>query len=107
MSDSQAVITDFVQAPLQFVSPQASTMDWIVNAHVQAEAVQRGKWSADEQQAFSQELRQRLWHVGCKPDTIAQRGHVISDFLHQNWSDMQVYRLDHSPHGQGIQQRLQ
>lgn len=106
MVDSQAVITDFMTAPTQFVSSQMLFMDWIVAAHTQAESIQRRRWSADEQRAFTQELRQRLWHVGCKPETIAQRGHTISDFLHCNWPEMKVYRLNlERAIGIGIQQR--
>lgn len=105
MSDFQAYITDFTAAPTKFVSPQTMFMDWLVAAHAQAESVHRGKWSHDEQEAFTDELRQRLWHCGCKPDTIAQRGHIITDFFHNNWAEMQIYRMGHMAHGVGAEQR--
>lgn len=105
MATPQAVITDFLAPPTQFSSLQSSILEWIVNAHTQAESIQRGNWSLNEKEAFAQELRERLWHVGCKPNIIEQRGHVISDFLHCNWPEMQVYRLDCHPQGINAQSR--
>lgn len=76
-------------------SVQQKTLDWILKAHTQAEALSKG-WDIDseESQAFEKSIKDRLLRVGCKLDHITKRGHVIDDFLHQNWDKMKIYVLD-------------
>src|SRR5690606_32962474 len=79
----------------QYESPQEHTFEWFAAAHTKA--------ANDEN--FHQAIKQKLWHVGCKPDKIAKRGHVLSDYLHLNWEEMQVYRLHESPTGMDLSTR--
>lgn len=82
-------LVDFQIIRPRYETLQEETFDWFVDAHVKAE----------NNESRREEIRQKFWHVGCKPDRIAKRGHVLSDFLHRNWEDMRIYRLDERPEG--------
>ena len=82
-----------------FESAQAETLEWLVAAHTAAERPAGAE--------FEQNLRDTLWRVGCKPEAIAKRGHVLEDFRHRNWAEMQVYKLQESPSGVGLGKRME
>ncbi len=86
-----------------FETMQLETFDWFIEAHCQAELT-RGM-SEKEASLFREELRQKLWRVGCKPGYIEKRGHILADFLHRNWDKMDVYRLIESPNGKDLSVR--
>ncbi len=86
---------DFQIIRPRFETGQKETLDWLTEAHTKAEG----------QESFREEIREKLWHVGCKPDHIAKRGHVLADFQHQNWEEMQIYRLHEKPEGLDLSKR--
>lgn len=90
-------LTDFQILRPRFESDQEDTLNWLVNAHVMAER--------DENLRLS--IKERLWRVGCKPDRIQKRGHVLRDFLHKEWDQMEVYKLNESPSGMNLAKRIQ
>lgn len=90
------LLTDFQILRPPHESPQEETLEWLVEAHVAAE---KGDG------AFREKIREKIWHVGCKPDRIAKRGHVVEDYLHQVWETMQVYKLDQFPTGHDLSVR--
>lgn len=106
MSQIEAAITNFVICRPQFTSSQENLFAWLIAAHTKAEALKRGlEQDAQELELFRKELQERLWHVGCKPGIISERGHVIPDFFNENWREMQIYRLEESLQGLGMQER--
>lgn len=90
-----------------FEAMQEETLEWLVQAHAASHA-RKSKLSDahPEISQFRKEIREKLWHVGCKPDSIRSRGHVLSDYLHCDWKTMQVYRLDESPAGSNLDRRM-
>jgi predicted naringenin-chalcone synthase len=80
-----------------FESSQEDTLNWLVEAHVKA----------DGNEHFRQTIKDKLWHVGCKPGHIEKRGHVLEDFLHNNWEKMDIYRLDQNPRGNHLGPRVE
>ncbi len=78
-----------------FETKQEETLDWFVEAHVKAKG--------DE--AFRETIREKIWHVGCKPEHIMKRGHILSDYLHRDWEKMQIYRLHENPSGKDLSAR--
>jgi predicted naringenin-chalcone synthase len=48
-----------------------------------------------------------LARFGCSADKIATRGFELADGNHTVWSDMQIYRLDAHPEGEGMLCRTQ
>ncbi|MDB6081374.1 MAG: Naringenin-chalcone synthase [Chlamydiia bacterium] len=102
----ECVISDFQHVRPQYESSQKDTLEWIIKAHTQAESYLQGdSLSTADKNVFCEKLRERLFHVGCKPGVIQKRGHHTPDFLHENWQDMQVYRLAESVQGIGLQAR--
>lgn len=89
------LLTDFQLIRPPFETTQEETLNWLVEAHVKAEG----------NESFRETIKEKLWHVGCKPDRIAKRGHVLADFLHLNWDKMEVYRLHESPAGKDLSTR--
>jgi predicted naringenin-chalcone synthase len=89
------LLTDFQMIRPRFEKSQAETLDWLVEAHVKAEGTE----------AFRETVKAKLWHVGCKPDRIAKRGHVLADFNHLDWNEMEVYRLHEHPTGKDLSTR--
>lgn len=83
-----------------FETLQSETFDWFVDAHCRAEMTKG--MSEKEVALFRETLREKLWHVGCKPGRIEKRGHILADFLHRNWDKMDVYRLLESPSGKDL-----
>ena len=89
-------LLDFQIIRPSFESTQEDTLNWLVEAHVKAEG----------NDDFREVIREKIWNVGCKPDRIAKRGHVLADFLHYNWEKMQVYRLHEEPQGKDLSVRV-
>ncbi len=98
------LLSDFQVIRPQFEMSQEDTLSWIADAHIQSEAKQK---SPDELELFRKSIREKLWHVGCKPDRIEKRGHVLADFLHRDWKQMKIYSLDESPKGKDLSYRSQ
>lgn len=102
-------LSDFIVIRPQFTTSQEDAFEWIVSAHTEAEQTRLGvRYNTEQKHSFSEELRKNLHHVGCKPGIIHQRGHECSDFLHQRWNEMLVYRLEKYPEGEriGVRQEL-
>lgn len=93
------ILTNFQLIRPSFESAQEETLDWFVEAHVKSESFK------NPDPSFRQTIKEKLWHVGCKPDRIAKRGHVLDDFLHLDWDKMKIYRLHESPSGKDLSAR--
>jgi len=87
-----------------FETSQEEALDWLVDAHTKSESA---KGLNDEEIAlFRKAIKEKLWHVGCKPDRIEKRGHVLADFLHRDWDKMEVYKLNENPKGKDLSARV-
>lgn len=80
---------------------QEDSLNWCVEAHAQAES-----HTSQSDASFRQTFKEKLWHVGCKPDRIAKRGHVLGDFFHYNWKEMEIYRLHETATGKNLSDRI-
>ncbi len=90
-------LIDFQIIRPPFESTQEETLDWLVEAHVKAEGSEN----------FRSVIREKFWHVGCKPEHIDKRGHVLPDFLHRKWDEMKIYQLNDSKTGANLSARTQ
>lgn len=95
---------DFHSIRPPYETRQEETFDWFVEAHTMSERT-LGR-SVDELAVFREALRERLWRVGAKSDSIEKRGHILADYLHRDWEKMEVYNLAASPKGQDLSVRL-
>lgn len=102
MSKFSVYLSQFDSLRPPHETAQSDTLKWLVDAHVQAEKLQKPDLSEKELQGFRLELEDRLLHVGCKSDNISKRGHCFDDFLHKDWSKMKVYQLSDKPTGVGL-----
>ncbi len=91
------LLSDFHSIRPPFETLQENTLQWLVAAHSQAEG------GSPE---FAKALEEKLWKVGCKPDRIAKRGHISTDYLHRDWSRMEIFRLLENPAGLGLDTRV-
>lgn len=90
------LLTDFQIIRPPYESKQEETLNWLVEAHVKAQG----------EESFRETIREKLWHVGCKPENIEKRGHVLPDFLHTDWEKMEIYRLDEFVQGKSLTERV-
>jgi predicted naringenin-chalcone synthase len=97
------LLADFKSIRPTFETSQAETLEWMVDAHTKSELTKGMKES--DAARFSQALKERLWQVGCKPDRIEKRGHVLADYLHRDWDKMEIYRLNESASGKDLSVR--
>ena len=102
MSKFSYNITDFKIRPPKYLSSQQHSFDWLIAAHIEAESNKKG---GEDPEAFRRKVTERLYHVGCKPGIIDTRGHELSDFLHEKWDEMMIYRLKEHPQGKGLTAR--
>ena len=87
-----------------FETDQTTTLNWFVEAHTEAE--KKNGLSQTELTAFRKALEEKLLHVGCKPNRIAKRGHILHDYLHRNWEKMQVYCFKEYSKGKDLSVRM-
>lgn len=76
-----------------YETEQEKAFSWFADAHVKAGA-ERGAIEA------------LLEKVGCKPEKIHKRGHILPDYLHTNWDKMEVFRLNETPSGRDLAHRM-
>lgn len=99
-------LSDFYILRPPYESQQEHTLDWLVEAHVQAEKMTAGM-STDELERFRDHIREQIWRVGCKPDKIAKRGHIVSDYLHRDWDQMHLFSFAAQTKTPGLGERIQ
>ena len=97
------ILADFQVIRPPFETDQTTALDWFVDAHTESEK----KKGNTELAAFREAIREKFWRVGCKPDAIGKRGHILADYLHRDWEKMDVYRLTESLDGFDLSVRNQ
>ena len=103
---AQTLIAHFRTLDPAFTLTQPQTQAWLVEAHTRAEktlAAQNG--TPFEEGRFREQMAHALARFGCGSDKIATRGFELADGTHTSWSDMQIYRLDTHPKGEGMLRR--
>lgn len=91
-----------IQRPT-YETDQARLLDWVAEAHGRAEGRLQGL-GADAQASFAARIRRVLDRVGCGPDKIHRRGHVIRD-VDLPPRDAEIYDLGAHPAGKGTAAR--
>lgn len=83
------LLSDFQIIRPPYETPQEECLKWLAKAHG----------------VNGNDISEKLWNVGCKPEHIQKRGHVIDDYLHTDWEKMEIYRLDEQPTGKDLSVR--
>ncbi len=95
-------IGDFTSIRPPFETRQDETLQWLVEAHVEAERLSVG---LGDTEPFRAEIAERVARVCCKADRVGSRGHVLADYLHRQWDEMEIYRLAERPQGADLADR--
>lgn len=75
-------------------------------AHVEVEK-RYGNKTPEELERFAHFIEKAMGRYGCSPEKVAERGHELADFTHENWQEMEIFRLDENPAGRGAGARSQ
>jgi predicted naringenin-chalcone synthase len=96
------LLTDFRSLSAAHIVAQLDSLAWIASAHARSEAtLAQAEGRAFDERAFRDRIAHRLERFGCGADKIATRGHELGDCAHERWSEMEVYRLEDKPEGEG------
>lgn len=95
-------IGEFESIRPPFETRQEETLAWLVEAHVEAEKRSVGLADPD---SFRAQIAEQVARVCCKADRVSARGHVVADYLHRQWDEMEIYRLDERPEGADLGNR--
>jgi len=95
------LLSDFEILRPPYETDQQSSLEWLLKAHTEAE---KQKEHPDLPE-FCKTLSEKLWRVACKPNRIEKRGHILADYLHTNWDQMEIYRLTKAPSGENLSVR--
>lgn len=102
------ILKEFESIRPAFEALQNETLNWLIDAHCEAQARQSNLPTDHSEIAeFRSTLSQTIKKVGCKPEFIHKRGHILSDYLHRDWDAMQVYSLNQSPSGANLETRME
>ena len=103
-------LTDFRPLKPAHFTEQGPGLEWLADAHAEAERHLAGPGEAGvaAAAAFDTRIHKVMKRVACGPERIARRGHELAEFLHRDWSEMKVYGLGPtSPHGAGTAARME
>lgn len=81
--------------------PQETILEWIAKAHAQAEAAKEGVYS----ELLYNDIKDRLFRLGCGVDKIQNRGIHIHDLYEPDWNKMELYPVTTRPEGSGFRER--
>ena len=97
------VLSNFRSRQPRHRSTQLETLEWLAQAHTQAEGQLRTeRGHSFDRESFLESMRRRLRRFGCGGEQIATRGYEIDDCQHGNWSQMEVYNLSAQAQGAGM-----
>jgi predicted naringenin-chalcone synthase len=99
------LLYDFRKQFPTYYGSQEECIAWLAAAHAKAES----KVTSDDSKEIEMQprLEKLIRRFGCSPKHIGWRGTELEDFSHRNWQQMQVFNLDESPEGRGLNTRNQ
>jgi predicted naringenin-chalcone synthase len=101
----RTVLSNFNIILPRYHATQEYVSEWLTNAHARAEATANGQ--AELEPEFVPRMARMVRRYGCAPSSIGQRYSELEDFLHQDWSRMQIFNLNENPEGHSLAVRSQ
>lgn len=102
----RTLLSDFRVLLPRYHGKQDYAFEWLALAHARAEATSNQLADID---ALPPEWLPRMERLvrryGCSPSSIGQRYSELEDFLHPDWSRMQIFNLHESADGQALNTR--
>ncbi len=96
------LLSDFELIRPPYETTQEATIEWFAKAHAEAEQ----RKPHPDPLVSEEKLREAFWKVGCKPDRISKRGHVVPDYTHHDWDKMEIYRVGEEAEGSQLTRRM-
>lgn len=103
---SRTLLSDFRVLLPRYHGQQDYAFEWLAQAHARAEATSQQLADVNELPPdWLPRMERLVRRYGCSPNSIGQRYTELEDFLHQDWSRMQVFNLHESAEGQALNTR--
>jgi predicted naringenin-chalcone synthase len=100
---SSVFLSNFRVLEATYYTTQVQSHQWLVEAHTAAEETKAKNGSVSfDADVFRSKMTKAVEHYGCAATQIAGRGVQVPDFMHVNWHQMEIYRLDEAPQGAGM-----
>lgn len=100
------IINEFKIIRPSFETLQKNICEWLAKAHVKAEKMKRKMANVEySEESFAKSIQLSIRKFGCKEDRIQKRGHMLADYLHEDWQKMDLFTLDQHPQGLGLSRR--
>ncbi len=99
------LLYDFRKQFPTYYGTQEECIAWLAAAHAKAEAKVTGDETKETE--LQPRLEKLIRRFGCSPKHIGWRGTELEDFSHRDWGQMQVFNLEESPEGRGLNTRNQ
>lgn len=74
---------------------QERILDWIAEAHGRAE----------KDEGLRHAVREKINRLGIGRQRIEKRGLLMKDLFEEDWTQMEIYPVEHQPHGSGFTKR--
>ncbi|MBI1764473.1 MAG: naringenin-chalcone synthase [Acidobacteria bacterium] len=101
-------LADFKVILPRYQRAQDYAFGWLAAAHARAEATANGaNGHSPMEQEWLTRMERLVRRYGCSPTSIGKRYSELEDFLHQDWSRMQIFNLHESAEGRGLDARNQ
>jgi predicted naringenin-chalcone synthase len=98
--DRPVVIKGFASELPRYCRPQSEAFEWLAAAHARAAATQSGR--DDSLEKWRERIRILLQRYSCTEEHIGWRRSEIADFMHTDWTRMQIFNLHENPLGRGL-----
>ncbi len=80
---------------------QDQIIDWLAEAHALAESMTKSV----ELETFRSMIKEKFAKLGLSKERIEKRGIHMSDPLHKDWSRMEIFPIEETPHGHGFTEK--
>src|SRR4051812_8250331 len=102
----QPLLCRFTSARPRHVVSQARGLEWLAEAHAEAEATAK-HLDDDERKAVHERMRKIIARCACAPDKIGWRGHSLGELETFDFANHSLYPLRRDPRGAGSQARTE
>jgi predicted naringenin-chalcone synthase len=100
---SPVVLAGFLHHLPRYGRPQEEGAAWLVAAHARSAATAEGPGA--DLPRLTGRMARLVGRYACPPEHIRWRCSELGDFMHTDWSAMQIFNLEESQRGRGMEAR--
>ncbi len=94
------LIKNFAMELPPYCRPQHESFEWLAAAHARAAVTESHR--EDRLAKWKERMIQRIRRYSCSEEHIGWRRSEIGDYLHTDWSRMEIFNLHENPRGRGL-----